>query len=391
MRALVVAVCVAALSLGLPPGGTAEAKPPPIRIGALQNVTGSLGSIGAPSLAGARLAAEQLNGRGGVLGRRVKLVARDGHSDPSRVAAATRQLVRMPNLAAITGLNDTAMALAAAPVAERARTVFVTSGATSPLVPREFPRFYFMACFGDNAQAAAGAEYAHDALGARTAWLLSDDTTDYTILLARYFKERYTQLGGKIVGEDTYAGGTTDFAAQIQRIRALPSPPDMLYVSAGPDDIGPLVRQLRRAGIAEPIVGGDGYDTPLLLKEGGSGAHDVYFTTHAFLRPGQGTRRQRRFIAAYRAKFGAPPATAFAALGFDAVMLAADAIRRAGSARPTKVAAALESTRGFRAVTGTISFGPGLHIPDKEVTIVKAGAGRLTLAAVRRPQRVPEP
>jgi branched-chain amino acid transport system substrate-binding protein len=248
-----------------------------------------------------------------------------------------------------------------------------------------------MACFGDNAQAAAGAEYAHDALGARTAWLLSDDTTDYTILLARYFKERYTQLGGKIVGEDTYAGGTTDFAAQIQRIRALPSPPDMLYVSAGPDDIGPLVRQLRRAGIAQPIVGGDGYDTPLLLQEGGSRAHDVYFTTHAFLRPGEGTRRQRRFIAAYRARFGAPPATAFAALGFDAVMLAADAIRRAGSGRPTKVAAALESTRGFRAVTGTISFGPGLHIPDKEVTIVKAGAGRLTLAAVRRPQRVPEP
>jgi branched-chain amino acid transport system substrate-binding protein len=133
-----------------------------------------------------------------------------------------------------------------------ARTVFLTSGATSPLVPSEFPGYYFMACFGDDTQAAAGAEYAYRDLGAQSAWLLVDDTTDYTRLLARYFKERYTQLGGEIVGEDTYAGGATDFSTQIEHILALPSMPDMLYVSAGPDDIGRLVKQLRDAGIDRP-------------------------------------------------------------------------------------------------------------------------------------------
>ena len=211
--------------------GVAQSNKTPIRIGALHNVTGSLGSIGQPSLAGALLAAKQLNERGGVLGRPVELVARDGRSDPAIVAESTRELVRMPHMAAITGLNDTEMALAAAPVAEKARMVFLTSGATSPKLPLEFPRFYFMTCFGDNTQAAAGAEYAHGALGLKTAWLLFDDTTDFTVLLAGYFKERYTALGGQILGEDTYAGGMLDFSQQIARVLALPTPPDMLYVS----------------------------------------------------------------------------------------------------------------------------------------------------------------
>ena len=98
----------------------------------------------------------------------------------------------------------------------------------------QFPGYYFMACFGDNTQAAAGAEFAYRTLGGRTAWLLLDDTTDFTRLLARYFRERYLELGGDILGEDTYAGGTTDFGDQIARIMALPAPPDFLYVSAGP-------------------------------------------------------------------------------------------------------------------------------------------------------------
>src|SRR5262245_10552631 len=202
-------------------GAVAEPNKTPVRIGAIHNLTGSLGSIGRPSLAGALLAAKQLNEHGGVLGRRVDLVAHDGHSDPADVAAIATELVHMPHMSAITGLNDTKMALAVAPIAEKARMVFLTSGATSPKVPLQFPQFYFMACFGDNTQAAAGAEYAYGTLGLKTAWLLFDDTTDFTVLLAGYFRERYTALGGRIVGEDTYSGGALDCSAQIARTLTL--------------------------------------------------------------------------------------------------------------------------------------------------------------------------
>jgi branched-chain amino acid transport system substrate-binding protein len=97
----------------------AESDKQPVRIGAVYNLTGPLSALGLPSMAGARLAVQQLNQRGGVLGRAVELLASDGRTDPATVAAVTLQLVRTPNLSAITGLDDTAMALAAAPIAEK--------------------------------------------------------------------------------------------------------------------------------------------------------------------------------------------------------------------------------------------------------------------------------
>jgi branched-chain amino acid transport system substrate-binding protein len=369
----------------------AESKVMPVKIGAVYNLSGSQASLGRPSLNGAILAVEQLNAHGGLLGRGVELVAVDGGSDPALIAEETEKLVHSPGMSAITGLSDTNMVLAAAPVAEKARMVFLTSGATSPRVPIEFPNYYFMACFGDNTQAAAGAEYAYSALGAKTAYLLVDDTTDYTVLLARYFEERYVQLGGQIVGRDTYAGGATDFSAQIAKLKALGTLPDMLYVSSGPEEIGPLVKQLRDAGVGQPVFGGDGYDTPLLLEIAGSEANDVYFTTHALFDPAQATPLAKQFIDAYLGRFGTPPESSFAGLGYDAVNLVAAAIEHAGSAKQKTIHDALEATRGFPGVTGTISFAPGVHIPEKQVTIVRIRDGALTLAAIFAPQEVPAP
>jgi len=369
----------------------AESNVPPVKIGAIYNLSGSQASLGRPSLNGSILAVEQLNARGGLLGRLVELIAVDGRTDPARIARKTRSLVHLPGLSAITGLSDTTMVLAAAPITEKARMVFLTSGATSPRVPIEFPKFYFMACFGDNTQAAAGAEYAFSTLGAKTAYLLFDETTDYTVLLAKYFKERYLQLGGQIVGEDTYDGGAADFSAQIAKIKGLATPPDMLYVASGPDEIGPLVKQLRDAGVDVPVFGGDGYDTPLLLEIAGAAANDVYFTTHALFDRAQATPRQKRFIDAYKARFGTPPESSFAGLGYDAINLLAAAIELAGSAQQKVIRGALEATQDFPGVTGTISFAPGVHIPEKQVTIVRIRDGAPTLAAILTPQAVPSP
>src|SRR5262249_39655879 len=184
--------CVSIILLLLVGCAAAEPKKAPIQIGVIHNLTGTFGSVGVPSLAGAKLAAKQLNERAGLLGRPVDLLVGDGQRHPAVLAEPPRELVHAPGLTAITGLNDTTMALAVAPIPEKARMVFLPSGATSPLVPQEFPRYYFMTCFGDNTQAAAGAEYAYGTLGAKTAWLLLDDTADFTVLLARYFRERYT-------------------------------------------------------------------------------------------------------------------------------------------------------------------------------------------------------
>jgi branched-chain amino acid transport system substrate-binding protein len=165
----------------------------------------------------------------------------------------------------------------------------------------------------------------------------------------------------------------------------------MLYVAAGPDDIGLLVKQLREAGVDQPVVGGDGYDTPLLLETAGAAANDVYFTTHTLFDRAQATPLQERFIDDYQARFGHPPESSFAGLGYDAVNLLAAAIELAGSAKQKAVAGALEATRDFQGVTGTPSFAAGVHIPEKQVTIVRVTGGALNVAAVLTPQAVPQP
>ena len=154
---------------------TQQKSPEPIHIGAIYNLTGSQAPLSGPSLDGARLAVDRINAAGGLLGRRVELLERDPQANPALVRYDAQNLAAL-KVTAIIGLSDTDQVLAAAPVAARAAIPFITSGATSPLLPAQVPDWLFLACFGDNVQAAAGAEYAADWLGARTAAILSTRT-----------------------------------------------------------------------------------------------------------------------------------------------------------------------------------------------------------------------
>jgi branched-chain amino acid transport system substrate-binding protein len=117
-------------------GGRCSAASDPIRIGAVFSETGALASIGSPGLAGMRLAAAEINADGGVLGRRVQIVAADSRSKPEAVARAVETVIESKRVVALGGLNDSTLALAAGPVAQRAGIPFVTSGATLPTLPR---------------------------------------------------------------------------------------------------------------------------------------------------------------------------------------------------------------------------------------------------------------
>ncbi len=135
-----------------------------IKIGMIYNMTGSQASLDAPSANGAKLAAKEINAAGGVLGKKMTLVAYDGKSDAATIANAATQLTQSDKVVAMFGFSDSDMVMAAAPVAAKAGIVFVTSGATSPKLPDQVPDYLYLACFGDNVQAAAGAEYAFSGL-----------------------------------------------------------------------------------------------------------------------------------------------------------------------------------------------------------------------------------
>lgn len=356
------------------PEPVASAGRGPIRVGAVFSETGGLRSIGSPGLAGMRLAAAEINRRGGVLGRRLRLEAADSRSRPAAVVRAVRRLIQDERAVALGGLNDSTLALAAGPAAQRAGIPFVTAGATLPTLPRTVGNAFFMAAFGDNAQAHAIADVAREDLRARSALVLVDRGSDFTRALARFFRQRFVARGGTVAGQLSYAPGERDFASVLARIRARRPPPDVLFFSALPSEAGRLTRQARTAGLTQPILSGDGFDTPLLTRVAGTLADDVYYSTHVAL--DSDARPIRRFVGAYRARYGRTPENAFAALGYDTMRLIADAIRRAGSSEPAAIRKALAATRGFEMVTGTISYAPGRRTPKKPVTIIRVREGR---------------
>jgi branched-chain amino acid transport system substrate-binding protein len=366
--------------------GPASADEPPVVIGAMYNLTGGQRDLDVPSSQGARLAVDLANAGAGVLGRAVELILLDGRTEPTVITEEARKLFRdRPEVAGLIGFSDTDMVLAGARVAAEHERVFVTSGATSPLLPDEVPGWLFLACFGDNVQAAAGAEWAFDTLKARTVAVLYKESSAYARLLHGYFETRFKQLGGQVVVVVPYS--LDDISAKP---KALPEA-DLIYLAAQPDDVASAVPAIRAAGIDAPILGGDGMDIGAEAWAKVSDASDVYFTTHAYLGADNPDPTVQAFRAAFAKAYPEAEPDAFTALGYDAARLFMAAIERAGSTEPQAVRDAVAATKNFSGVTGTISFKAGSQIPDKSVTVMGVEAGRERFEASVTPSDVPAP
>lgn len=368
----------------------AAAQDEAIKIGGGFALTGAESSLDVPAYNGATLALEELNAAGGINGAQIEMPVHDSQYDMAVTAQVAQQYIQDDKVQAFIGYTDTDSVLAAGRHFQDAGIPFITVGATSPKIPAQVGDMLFLAAFGDNVQAAAGAEYGKANFG-DTAYLLIDKGVEYTTLLGGYFKEAFEALGGTVVLEDTYETDATDFSAQITKLKALPEQPSFYYIAAMPYNVGPVVKQLRDAGLTGPVVGGDGYDTPDILTVAGPAAENVFFTTHALMDPVGGTDAIKSFIETYTARFGHAPENAFAALGYDTMKLMADAITRAGATDGAAIKAALEATSNFPGITGSITFSPEAHVPQKGVTIIAIKDGAFTLGAEVVPTAIPAP
>ncbi len=370
-------------------GGGGGGASGPINIGGGFALTGAESSLDLPAANGAQLAAKEINAAGGVLGRQINLIVHDSQYKMDVTAQVAKQFVEQDKVVAVIGFTDTDSVLAAGPTIQAAGLPFITAGATSPKIPSQVGDKMFLACFGDNVQAAAGAEYSFKNFG-KNAYLLWDKGVEYTTLLGGYFKASFTEMGGTIVLEDSYEDAATDFSAQIAKVKALSPQPDFYYISAMPYNVGPVVKQFRDAGLTGPIVGGDGYDTPDILSVAGDAANGVWFSTHALMDAQGGTDGIKKFIAAYNKEYGHDPENAFAALGYDTMYLMADAIKRAGSTDAAAITKAIAETKNYPGITGAITFADS-HVPQKGVTLIKIDGGKFTLGAEVVPEKVPAP
>jgi branched-chain amino acid transport system substrate-binding protein len=384
---------VLAALLRVAPAAAQDGTPPvapsgdPVVFGCVYNLTGDYASIDNPAQDGSLLAAKELSAAGGVLGRPVELKIYDGKSDPTEISNVTRRLLDEDQVPVVVGLTDTSMVLPSAQLCQEAGIPFLDVGGTAPIIT-SVGDFVFMLPFGDNVQAAVAAEYAA-AQGYATCAILKDNQSDYTRFLAQYFADRFDDedLGGSIVSELDYASGDTDFSAQLTEFANLDPAPDFLFISSGPNEIGTIVAQVRDNGLTQPIVGGDGYDTPLLVELAGEAAEGVVFTTHEGIYGDSPLAAE--FNVAYETEYGTPPPAVFSALGYDGVNLMADAINRAGSLDGAAIRDALAATSGFAGVTGTISYEPGVRIPNKSVALIQVQGGVFTLLSIGLPTVVP--
>ncbi|MFL5726231.1 MAG: ABC transporter substrate-binding protein [Chloroflexota bacterium] len=382
---VLIAACSSTASPGA--GGATGDK---IKIGGGFALTGDESALDLPAANGAKLAVKQVNAAGGVLGKQIDFIVHDSQYKMDVTAQNAKQFVEQDKVPLMIGYTDTDSVLASGPTFQSAKIPFITVGATSPKIPTQVGDMMFLACFGDNVQAAVGAEYSFKTFG-KNAYFLWDKGVEYTTLLGQYFKSRFTELGGTIALEDSYDDKATDFSAQITKIKALSPAPDFYYVAAMPYNIGPLVKQFRDAGITGPIVGGDGYDTPDLVSVAGAAADNTFFTTHALMDATGGTEGIKKFMTDYKAEFGHDPENAFAALGYDTVFLLVDAIKRANSTDSAAVKSAIEGTKDFKGITGAITFAADSHVPQKGVTVIAVKDSKFTLGAEVVPEKVPAP
>lgn len=351
-----------------------SASAAPVKIGAVCADRGPLAPLDVPTWKGIQAAAATANRAG----QKVELVRIPFDSTPTSAAAAVRAaLQKDPGIAGFVGVSDTDVALAAGREVVRAGKVFVTSGATSPLLPSQLGKNFFLACFGDNVQAAAAAEWLLRG-GSRRACILYETDKIYTRLLRRYFESAFTHGGGKVMETIPFrAGEPSGIPADLASCEAI-------YLAAETAvDAEAVIRKLRAAGFKGPIVGGDGYDDPSLWS-GNALAEKVYFTTHAYPASGAGAASAQT-QAAFRASYAGAP-DAFGGLGFDAarLLLAADPAQTEGLAQR------LQNGAPFAGVTGPIVYRSGSRVPAKPVALIDASRPRQTAAQIT-PSFVPKP
>ncbi len=353
--------------------GLAQAS---IKIGCLLEFTGGCAAYGAMARTAIEFAREIGLVPTTVLGRPIELVYYDARTEPAEAAIGATRLIEVERVVAILGTMCSGPFLGAAPVVMEKMVPMLGITTTSPLTTA-VGEYCFRACFVDPDQGVVAAYLAYEILGYRTAAIVVDVAQPYCVGLARFFKEAFGKLGGKVVAELAVRTGDVDYTAQLTEIARLN--PDMIYCPNYYTEAALMTKQARALGLKQPVFGGDGYDAPELLQIGGEAMEGVVFTTF-FHEDAVATDIGLKFYSAYRERFGRTPSS-MEAMAVDAYLLMVDAIARAGVADPVKIRDAL-AVADLEVVTGRTVMDPLTRNPAKDFVFLTVKDGKFALSTV---------
>lgn len=351
-----------------------------LKIGVYLSITGASATFGEGSRAGMEIAADEINKNGGVLGgKKLKLIVEDDEGKPDKAAAAGQKLITQDNVLVVLGEVISSNSLAVAPICQKNSVPMISPSSTNVKVT-QVGDFIFRVCFLDDFQGQVMARYAIDNLHAKTAALMIEKSSDYSVGLADSFKKTFEAKGGKIVATESFTNADTDFSSVLTKIKE--SNPEVIFLPSYYNSVGLIVSQARQQGITVPFLGGDGWESPKLIELGGKSLEGCAFSTHFNVNEQQG--KVADFVKAYKAKTGNLP-DGLSALGYDDVMLMADAINRAGKLNRWAIRDAIAGTKGFEGVTGTITINKDRN-PDKPATIMQIKGGQLEFVTQMEPE-----
>jgi len=344
----VLALCALALVLSCKAKASASVKDSDsVSIGAIFPLSGTVAFYGNESRDGALLAIEEANAAGGLLGKKIALLWEDDEGDAAKAVNALTKLTTRDKVSFVIGSSTSGPTQAMSTLAQKNKVVLVSPSATNIDVTKAGD-YIFRACFIDPFQGVVGADFAYETLGSRRAAVLYDAGADYNTGLADSFKKQFKALGAQIVADEAYQTGDVDFNAQITRIKA--ANPDVVYLPNYYNDVSLQAKQLRDQGITCALIGGDGWDS--LTDNAGDEILNGFWSSG--FASDTTDPKGVAFVNAFQSKFNRP-ASQFAALGYDTMMLVIDAIKAAGSFDPSVVKNALANIEGSY-VTGNIRF-----------------------------------
>jgi len=361
-----------------------------IVLGHVGSLTGNEATFGDSTDKGLQLAIEEANARGGVKGKRLELKRYDDQGKPEEAAVAATRLVVNDRASILVGEVASRRSLAMAPIADEHKVPMISPASTNPKVTMDGDRvrpYVFRVCFIDPFQGTVMARFARETLKLSRVAVLRDVGNDYSVGLADYFLTKFKELGGTIVDDQSYKAGDQDFKAQLTAMKG--KKPEGIYVPGYYTDVALIARQARELGLRQPLMGGDGWDSAKLFEIGGRALDGCYYSNH--YSPDDPSPRIQEFVGRYKAKFGAVPDT-MAALGFDAGLIAVDAMTRATDLSGPAIRDAIAATKDYPGVTGVITLDAAHNAAKPAVVLaIQNGAARWVATVAPDASAAPAP
>ncbi len=360
------------LSLGVASCTTSKA-PDTIRIGYLANITGDGAVWGQAEVNGAKMAVEEINKAGGVLGKQIELFVGDARGNATDGVNAIKKLIEQDKVVAVLGSNYSGINLACAPIVEAAKIPQIGSFPTNPKVTVDekgnVRPYSFRLCFIDPYQGKVLADFMVKDLAKKKAAILYEVTSDYSVGLSEYFEKRLTELGGEVVAKLAFKQGDVDFRPQLSEIKQ--KNPEVLLLPNLYKEIALAAKQARELGMSEVIfMGGDGYSNTM-LEMAGEELQGSYWVSHfSWEDPGL-----RGLLEKYTAKYGDTNPEPNAAMGYDIVYFLVDAIKRAGTTDGPALKDAIENAKEVKLQHAVITMDPKTHNPLNKLAAIHVVQG----------------